>query len=139
MTRADLADSVPAPPGEEGTRRHDLSGCRPQRAVEIRHLFGRAPRSEFWYWTLAVLIAIPVAGLLDGLLFGASPGHGFHPVSTVLGLGLILPNLAVAVRRLHDTGRTGWWVLIGLVPLIGFLVLLWFYVQKGTEGVNRFG
>ncbi len=63
----------------------------------------------------------------------------FHPVSTVLDSGSILPNLAVAVRRLHDTGRTGWWVLIGLVPLIGFLVLLWFYVQKGTEGVNRFG
>jgi uncharacterized membrane protein YhaH (DUF805 family) len=99
---------------------------------------GRAPRSEFWWWALAVLIAVLVAGLLDGLLFGGSDG-GFQPLSTVLGLGIILPNLAVSVRRLHDTDRTGWWILIGLVPVIGFLVLLWFYVQKGSEGANRFG
>jgi uncharacterized membrane protein YhaH (DUF805 family) len=85
---------------------------------------GRAPRSEFWWWVLAVLIAVLVAGLLDSLLFGGSDG-GFQPLSTVLGLGVILPNLAVAVRRLHDTHRTGWWFMIGLVPVIGLRGLLW--------------
>jgi uncharacterized membrane protein YhaH (DUF805 family) len=99
---------------------------------------GRAPRSEFWWWALAVLIAVLVVGVLDGLLFGGSDG-GFEPLSTLLGLGILLPNLAVAVRRQHDTDRTGWWILIGLVPLIGFLVLIWFYIQKGSEGANRFG
>ncbi len=66
-------------------------------------------------------------------------GSDFNPLSSLLGLAILLPNLAVAVRRLHDTDRSGWWVLIGLVPVIGFLVLIWFYVQKGTEGANRFG
>ncbi|HMQ92720.1 MAG TPA: DUF805 domain-containing protein [Amaricoccus sp.] len=100
---------------------------------------GRAPRSEFWWWTLAVLIAVLVAGLLDGLLFGAPEGESVRPISGLLGLAILLPNLAVTVRRLHDTDRTGWWVLLGLVPVIGLLVLLWFYVQKGSEGANRFG
>ena len=54
-------------------------------------------------------------------------------------LAIVLPNLAVTVRRLHDTDRTGWWVLLGLVPVIGLLVLLWFYIQKGSEGANRYG
>jgi uncharacterized membrane protein YhaH (DUF805 family) len=104
---------------------------------------GRAERSEFWWWTLAVIVVTFVAQVIDSaimgpfVLFGADPGSG--PVSAVLGLALLLPNIAVAVRRLHDTDRSGWWILIILIPIVGFLVLVWFYIQPGTPGANRFG
>ena len=60
-------------------------------------------------------------------------------LSDIYSLAVLLPSLAVGVRRLHDTDRSGWWLLIGLVPLIGFIVLIVFFVQKGTEKENRFG
>jgi len=101
---------------------------------------GRAARSEFWWWILAVVLATIVATILDELIFGSAPGgESIGILSGLLALALLLPNLAVAVRRLHDTDRSGWWLLLGLIPIIGFLVLLWFYVQKGTPGANRFG
>jgi uncharacterized membrane protein YhaH (DUF805 family) len=95
---------------------------------------GRAARSEFWWWFLAIIIASIVAGLIDGLLF-----PNMQLLSLLLGLAIIVPNLAVGARRLHDIDRTGWWLLIGLLPIIGTLVLLWFFIQKGTDGTNRFG
>jgi uncharacterized membrane protein YhaH (DUF805 family) len=95
---------------------------------------GRAARSEFWWWFLAIIIASIVAGLIDGLLF-----PNMQLLSLLLGLAIIVPNLAVGARRLHDIDRTGWWLLIGLLPIIGTLVLLWFFIQKGTDGANRFG
>jgi uncharacterized membrane protein YhaH (DUF805 family) len=64
---------------------------------------------------------------------------GGSVLSGLASLALFLPSLAVAVRRLHDTDRTGWWVLIGLVPLIGWIIYLVFMCQRGTEGPNRFG
>jgi uncharacterized membrane protein YhaH (DUF805 family) len=60
-------------------------------------------------------------------------------LSSLGSLALFLPTLAVAVRRLHDTDRTGWWILIGLIPLIGWIIYLVFMCQRGTEGPNRFG
>jgi uncharacterized membrane protein YhaH (DUF805 family) len=62
-----------------------------------------------------------------------------QPLSLLVSLGLLLPNLALAVRRLHDTDRSGWWLLIGLIPIVGSLVLLVFYLLPGTQGQNRFG
>ena len=70
--------------------------------------------------------------------FGEGTGGG-GPLSLLLGLGLILPNLAVGARRLHDIDRTACWLLLGLVPVVGFLVPLFFYVRRGTPGSNRFG
>jgi uncharacterized membrane protein YhaH (DUF805 family) len=96
---------------------------------------GRSPRSEFWYWVLATTIAGIVLGGFDTLI---GMGNSM-PVSSLLGLAILIPNIAVSVRRLHDTDRSGWWLLIILVPIVGWLVLLWFYIQKGTEGTNRFG
>jgi uncharacterized membrane protein YhaH (DUF805 family) len=99
---------------------------------------GRAGRAEYWWWVLAVLITSIVAQMIDAAIVpGAGVGGG--PVSAIVGIALILPNLAVAVRRLHDVGRTGWWVLLLLIPVIGLLVLVYFYVQRGEEGPNRFG
>ena len=106
---------------------------------------GRATRPEYWWWLLATIILFTVLGLIDGGLI--APMMGFEtfspdagqPVSMVVSLALLLPNLAVAVRRLHDNDRSGWWLLLSLIPLLGTLVLLYFFVQRGTEGSNRFG
>jgi uncharacterized membrane protein YhaH (DUF805 family) len=93
---------------------------------------GRASRPAFWWWVLFAVLASVGANIID-LAIGA-------PVfSAIVGLGLLLPNLSVAIRRLHDTDRTGWWVLIWLIPLIGWIVLLVFYLQQGDAGENRFG
>ena len=91
---------------------------------------GRARRSEYWWWYLFVTLVFVVAGILDraiGLTYSdLTIGGGW--IATIAGIVFLIPNLAVAVRRLHDTGRTGWWLLIGLVPVIGFFVLLYFFV-----------
>lgn len=99
---------------------------------------GRATRPEYWWFILFVLLVQLVSQTIDAAVFGAGEDAG-QPLSIVASLALLLPSIAVAVRRLHDIGRTGWWVLIGLVPLIGFLVLLYFYVQPSQEGPNDYG
>jgi len=99
---------------------------------------GRASRSEFWWWILFTLLVQFVTQIIDTSLFGAGPEAG-APLSIIVSLGLVLPNIAVAMRRLHDIGRTGWWLLIGLVPIAGLLVLLYFYVQPSEEAPNAFG
>jgi uncharacterized membrane protein YhaH (DUF805 family) len=104
---------------------------------------GRAPRSEFWWWWLFTILVQIVASIIDGILFGNMAGmdsfHGPSFLSGLVGLALFLPSLAVTVRRLHDVGRSGWWIFLGLVPLIGFLVLLYWYVQPSKSEGNRFG
>ena len=129
---------------------------------------GRAPRAEFWWWVLALIVASIVVRIIDNIL-GMKIVGAYGPLSLILALGLIVPNIAVSVRRLHDTDRTGWWILLPIVPyciafalggsamlsgsttglgtagiflLIGAacaLVLLVFYVMAGTPGDNRFG
>ena len=94
---------------------------------------GRARRTEFWMFALFnVLIAIGL-GVVDGVI--GSPGI----LGMLYGLGVLIPGLAVSIRRLHDTNRSGWWLLIALVPLIGAIALLIFYVQEGDAGSNQFG
>ena len=98
------------------------------------------------------LIAQAVLGALDARMFGGSMGmmiwgHGATATmqggSAVLGsiysLAVLLPTLAVTCRRLHDTDRSGWWQLIWIIPLIGFILMLIWTTRKGTEGPNRFG
>ena len=95
---------------------------------------GRSSRSEYWWAFLAIMIGYLIFGLLSGLL-GETVG------SIIIGIALLailLPSIAIAIRRLHDTDRSGWWYLLSLVPLVS-LVLLFFYCQKGTDGPNRFG
>jgi uncharacterized membrane protein YhaH (DUF805 family) len=102
---------------------------------------GRARRSEFWWWFLFTVLVGIVVSILDQIL-GTTVGEGFNQTGvfgTIASLALILPNLAVSVRRLHDTGRSGWWILIGLVPIVGFIVLLVFYVQDSKPGPNQHG
>lgn len=93
---------------------------------------GRARRSEYWFFALASLIASVVASTIDNVI-------GTQLFTYIVALGLFLPSLAVGIRRLHDTGRTGWWVLIGLVPVVGLIVLIVFYVQDSQPTTNAYG
>ncbi len=94
---------------------------------------GRARRREYWYWFLAVLAAEIVAGLVVGV----RESLGYILIGLIV-ICVFLPTLAVGARRLHDTGRTAWWLLIGLVPF-GGLVLLVFYLLEGDAGDNQYG
>ncbi len=101
---------------------------------------GRATRSEYWYFVLFIVLASFIIGFLQGMLFGA-PAEGEMPntmLSNLFSLIVLLPNLAVAARRLHDVDKSGWWMLIGLT-IIGAIPLIYWYCSKGTAGANRFG
>lgn len=101
---------------------------------------GRAPRAEFWWFMLFIFLGNMAAGLLDGILFGrAGGGQQISILGALFGLAVFLPSIAVGVRRLHDLDKSGWWYLLVLIPLIGTLILIFFYVQRGTEGPNQYG
>lgn len=89
---------------------------------------GRAARPEFWWFALFVFGASAFLGLVDNLLWADVLGGG-QPLALVFSLAMILPHIAVAVRRLHDIGRSGWWLLIGLIPILGTLVLIYWFAQ----------
>jgi uncharacterized membrane protein YhaH (DUF805 family) len=93
---------------------------------------GRARRSEFWFFFLFMLLAQAIAGVIDGAATDGVAGG-------VVGIALLIPSISVTARRLHDNGRSGWWMLVGLVPLIGWIILLIWYCQPGENGPNRFG
>ena len=100
---------------------------------------GRAPRAEYWWFYLLTVVAYLVGTILDSLL-GTDEALGSSGIITLLlVLGLLIPSLAAGARRLHDTDRSGWWLLIAFIPLVGVIVLLVFFVLEGTKGDNRFG
>jgi len=106
---------------------------------------GRAPRSEYWWWVVFYILVMMVAGIIDGAVAAPMLGDeafdsdSGRPVATVIWLALLLPGLGVGARRLHDIDRSGWWLLLWLIPLIGFIVLIYWFIQRGTSGPNRFG
>jgi uncharacterized membrane protein YhaH (DUF805 family) len=93
---------------------------------------GRARRSEYWFFVLFYVIVYVVASILDGIIGG-------QIFTIIAALGFFLPSLAVTVRRLHDTDRSGWWILIGLIPIVGFIVMIVFTVQDSKPGDNQYG
>jgi uncharacterized membrane protein YhaH (DUF805 family) len=97
---------------------------------------GRARRPEYWWWTLFNLLLSVALALADWAIAGV---NGPEVLSNLANLALFLPSLAVGVRRLHDTDRSGWWILLWLIPLIGWIIIIVFLCQRGTEGANRFG
>ena len=97
---------------------------------------GRARRAEYWYYTLFVIIISIAANLISIAI--TKPGD-VGVLSIVVALALFLPGIAVGVRRLHDTGRSGWWMLIPLLPIIGSIILLVFFVFRGDESDNEYG
>ena len=103
---------------------------------------GRAPRSEYWWFTLFLALLEIVTSVLDGFLGTytvTSSGKMIGFINLIFLLAILLPSIAVAVRRLHDTDRSGWFYLLVFIPLIGSIILLVFFVQQGTNGRNRFG
>jgi uncharacterized membrane protein YhaH (DUF805 family) len=88
---------------------------------------GRASRSEYWWFLLAVFLVTLVLSFIMPFLGG------------LVYLGLILPMIAAAARRLHDIGKSAWFLLVGLIPLVGGLILLYFHVLPGEAGANQFG
>ncbi len=100
---------------------------------------GRARRKEYWMFTLfnfLICLVLEIAGI--GLMKGGI-GAIFLIAMGLYTLGILIPSLAVSVRRLHDTDRSGWWLLIALVPLVGGLILLVFMILEGTQGPNQYG
>lgn len=93
---------------------------------------GRARRQEFWMYYLFYIIFYIGVAIIDSVL-----GLGF--LTLIYMLALFVPTISVAARRLHDTGRTGWWQLIGIIPLIGVIVLIIFWVQDSHPGENQYG
>lgn len=93
---------------------------------------GRAHRPELWWFVLFNLLASAVLAVVDSIL-------GFEFFNSIYSLAVLLPSLAVGARRLHDIGRSGWWLLLGLIPVIGFLVLIYWYIQPGDPAANEFG
>ena len=95
---------------------------------------GRARRTEYWMFVLCNVIVMLLLGMVDKLIGGDN-----ELISSIYSLAVLLPSLAVAARRLHDTDRSAWWLLLGLIPIIGPLVLIYFMVCNGQQGPNRFG
>ena len=89
---------------------------------------GRASRSEYWWFFLACIAVAAVFNVLRLEMLGL-----------LANLALLLPSLAVGARRLHDTGRSGWWQLIGIIPIVGWIVLIVFWVTDGHPGPNQHG
>jgi uncharacterized membrane protein YhaH (DUF805 family) len=99
---------------------------------------GRSQRTEYWLFVLFVLVVSFVLSLIDKMI-GTYSDSGIGLLSGIFSLAVLLPGIAVGVRRLHDTGRSGWWLLIALVPLIGEIVLIVFMVQDSVPGTNAYG
>lgn len=100
---------------------------------------GRARRKEYWFFILFHLIISFVLGFVDGLVGTFNADLGLGLLGGIYALAVIIPSIAVSVRRLHDTDRSGWWILICLVPIIGAIVLLVFMVLDSKPGENRYG
>jgi len=101
---------------------------------------GRARRKEYWSFFLLMLAVYLIAPILDGILGMSGLIGGYYgPLTLLAALALVIPSFAVGIRRLHDTERSGWWMLIGFIPLIGALVLIYFFVLEGTRGPNDYG
>lgn len=96
---------------------------------------GRARRKEYWYFVLVQMGLVIIAMILDAIIFNSEIGLFY----IVVALGLFLPGLAVTIRRLHDTSRSGWWFLISILPLIGSIILLVFLASDTKLETNQWG
>ena len=98
---------------------------------------GRARRAEYWMFTLVSVIITVVLFIVDAAIDGTFAGPGI--LGLIYWLAVLLPSLAVGTRRLHDIGRSGWWQLLQLIPIIGAVVLIVFSATDGHRGTNAYG
>ncbi|MDR1854226.1 MAG: DUF805 domain-containing protein [Azoarcus sp.] len=93
---------------------------------------GRADKMEFWSYVLVYIVLAIAVSIVGAIL-------RLDILITIFQLALLVPSFAVGARRLHDIGRTGWWQLLVLIPIIGLIVLIYFWVQNSQQGENQFG
>lgn len=93
---------------------------------------GRGRRSEYWFWVLFGVIGSIILGVFDDVL-------GMKLLGPLFSLATFLPAISAAVRRLHDLDKSGWWLLILLIPIVGTIIFIVWAATKGTTGDNRFG
>jgi uncharacterized membrane protein YhaH (DUF805 family) len=134
------APYTPPPPGPDGYLRGGSVGFGEAISLAFKNAFvyqGRASRSAYWWFALFTFIVYLV---IDVVVIAASHSAGARTgLDFVLVIVWLIFGLAVAIRRLHDIDRSGWWYLIGLIPFVGGIVLLVFSLLPGTRGPNRFG
>lgn len=94
---------------------------------------GRASRSEYWWWTLFCLLV----GVVVGAIFGS--GNTGITISGIVNLALILPGLGVAVRRLHDINKSGWFILLAFIPIVGAIILIVWFIRNSDPTANQYG
>ena len=100
---------------------------------------GRARRKEYWYFLLFNIIISVILGVIDGVVGSFSPEAGIGLLGGIYALAVFIPGFAVSVRRLHDTNRSGWWLLTLLIPLIGLIVIIVFMATDSTPEENQYG
>ena len=100
---------------------------------------GRARRQEYWMFVLFNMIFIFVLAIISGILSGAFEAPGFIIIYVLYVLAVLIPSLAVAVRRLHDTGKSGWFYLVALIPFVGSIWLIILFATEGDVGPNAYG
>jgi uncharacterized membrane protein YhaH (DUF805 family) len=100
---------------------------------------GRSRRSEYWYFVLFYFLICLVLAIVDMMAGTMNEAGDLGLLSGLFGLAMIIPSLAVGVRRLHDIGKSGWWLLIGLIPLIGGIILIVWACRDGQPGANAYG
>ena len=101
---------------------------------------GRARRKEFWMFVLINAIIGIILSIIDNIIgttYGGSANQGV--LNSIYSLAVLIPSIAVGVRRMHDTGRSGWWVLINLIPCVGWIIYIVFAAQEGVAGDNQYG
>lgn len=100
---------------------------------------GRARRREYWFFALINILIVFILAFIDNATGTLSAERGIGLLSGLYSLVVFLPGLGVSIRRLHDSNRSGWWMLISFIPLIGFIVLLVFMLLGSTPGNNQYG
>lgn len=100
---------------------------------------GRARRSEFWYFLLFSFLVQVVTSIVDAIIGTDFDDTSGGLISTVASLALLLPSIAVTARRLHDIGKSGWWQLLAIIPIIGWIIVIIWYCTDTKRGDNQHG
>lgn len=100
---------------------------------------GRARRKEYWFFFLFNFLIAFVLGFIDGVAGTFNPEIGIGVLGGLYSLAVLIPSISIAVRRLHDIDKRGWWIFILLIPLLGVIIFLLFMIRDSTPGENRFG
>ncbi|HET8692319.1 MAG TPA: DUF805 domain-containing protein [Steroidobacteraceae bacterium] len=100
---------------------------------------GRSRRSEYWYFVLFYFLICIVLAIVDTMTGTMSAQYGMGVLGSLFALAMVIPSIAVGVRRLHDIGKSGWWLLVGFIPLVGLIVLIVWACRDSQPGTNAYG